>query len=532
MRKVLALAGLLVLLLLAGCQEQGAIAPTATVIQATSTVAFPVMPSSSPTQPPAYPGPLATGTEAPAAPEPTQPPPSGYPPPEETPIFGGGPPDNTDTPAPYPGPQVTGTPARTSEPTRSLPGETPRATPLPAAGSGTPAATPTEYVSRPIGSPPPANSTVSIWLSWSGSERQAFETVIQSFQDLYPDIYFDILYLPENDLRSRYEAASYYGGGPDLLLGSSEWGPALYEGGLVADLTPYTSQAFLGTFVQPGLEAMRYQGALTGLPYALRGVVMYRNISLIPAAPQTWEALVSAAQAASRGGNLGAYLERGAAYSVSHLQGLGGTLMDAGGNPAFNDAYGLAWLDLMVAFRQPGIAPSMNSNQDVQLFMDGRIGIIVEGTGYRQTLAEAIGEENLAIDPWPTYGDGHLAGFVQADSLYLNTNVSGEEQYAALLFMGYLLDGQVQTLMAEVGHIPSVTTAQPRNAQTQQAVTALASGVPYPAVTDYNFFNAYLNALEDAARGVTERGEDPAAALQAAYDRVVQRLAELRSGAP
>lgn len=451
-----------------------------------------------------------------------------YPPPPPAPALTG---------SPYPEPRPSNTPRRTTTPAgaptatasplTSTPANLPTGTPF-----STPALTATERPPQPIGTPPAPGSTVSIWLSWDEPRRQTLETIIRSFQDLYPDVRFDILYVPLDELRGRYEAAAYYGRGPTLLFAPAEWGPALYESGLITDLTPYTAEPFLQGFLEPALGTVRYRGALIGLPYALRGAVLYRNTALIPDPPQTFDELIVSARLASRGGNLGAFLERGAYFSVPHLAGLGGRLMDENGDPAFNDAFGLAWLDLLAAFRQPGIAPAFNTNQDVELFRDGRIGFIIDGTWNREVLAQAIEPENLAIDPWPVWDGGRLSGYVQADCLYLNANARGETQYAALLFMGYLIDGQVQTLLAEVGYIPSVKAAQPRNEHIQQTMVALSGGIPYPPMTDYRYLSAYWDALENALRQVFEQGGEPAAALQAAYDAVLQRLAVLRSGAP
>ncbi|MBN2146034.1 MAG: extracellular solute-binding protein [Anaerolineales bacterium] len=496
---------IVIILFLVGCrQEQGMPTPAGSL--------FPAV-TATPTSAEAYP--VVPVTEAPASPAPSATVPEAYPPPEGA--------DATTAP-----PEAT----LESTPDMSVPLELPRSETPTVGVTTTPTTTATYSPPKPLGTPPAPGSTVSIWLAWDEIETQALMAVINSFQDLYPGIHFDLLYIPLDELRARYESAVYYGEGPSLLFGPAEWGPALYDAGYVAELTPYSSQEFLDTMIAPGLEACRYQGALVSLPQSLHGVVMYRNATIISSAPETFDELAAAAQQASRGGRLGAYLEQGAYFSVAHLDGLGGSLMDANGDPDFNNEFGLAWLELMADFRQPGVAPTFNTNRDVELFMNGRIGIIIEDTNSRNKLAQAIGAENLFIDSWPAYGSGHLSGYVLVDSLYLNANVSGENQHAALQFIGYLLDGQVQTLLSEVGHIPSVETASPRNVHNLQAMTALAGGIPYPTQVDKRYLFAYWDALENVLRDVFEREIAPQDALQAAYEAVVERLAEFRSGEP
>jgi maltose-binding protein MalE len=181
---------------------------------------------------------------------------------------------------------------------------------------------------------------------------------------------------------------------------------------------------------------------------------------------------------------------------------------------------GLAWLELLAAFEQAGPV-EQNSNRDLQLFKAGKAGIIVDGSWSIAALAQAIGAQNLAIDPWPTYRQGRLAGFVQADCLYLNFHAKGEEQAAALQFMGYFLAPEVQTLLAEGGLIPSGVGAQPRDALIQQAMAAFSGGTAYPPQPQAS---VYWNALEMAIYATFTNHISPTDALAQAYRDVLARL--------
>ncbi len=436
----------------------------------------------------------------------------------------------------YPGPATAVPPVAPPPPGDSTSVPAPTASPspwvpptAPAAGTqGTPTAVPTEFIGRPVQSPPSPGTTVRIWHAWQPVQSQVLTQVISSFQDVYPDVYFDVLYMPQEELRERYEAEAYRGRGPSLLLGPADWGVGLYDGALVADLSPSINPQLLGVLSLPALGTVQYQGAQICLPYAIEGVVLYRNTSLVPKAPETFDELVTLAGEATRAGNLGAFLERGAYFSLANLNGLGGQWMDANGDPAFNDAGGLAWLDLLSDYDRAGTA-TFNNQRDLELFMDGRIGFIIDGTWSMRTLEAAIGSENLAIDPWPAYQDGHMAGFVGSECAYLNSNSRGDEQYAALVFMGYLLNNNVQHLLAEVELIPAVLDAAPRNPLLQQAMTALEGGAAIPPMANERYWYAYLDAMDQAIEDVFEQGVDPAAALQDAYDTITARLLELRA---
>jgi ABC-type glycerol-3-phosphate transport system substrate-binding protein len=460
----------------------------------------------------AYPAPADTAYPGPAVSTPA--PPGAYPEPiSSTPTSLGA----------YPGP-VTDTPAgggsATVTPTsNTISGPTPT-------GSSTPLTIPLEYPPGRVSTPPAPGSLVQIWISWDQSKIQALDRVIDSFQDIYPAIRFEVTNFPPEDLRRRYEAAAYHGGGPNLLMASAEWGPAYFENGLVRDLSPFTSEEFLAQINPAALDTGRYEGALISLPVSQQGVVLIRNSALIPSVARTFDELISAARAATRGGNLGAYFDRGAFYSAANLAGLGGDIMDSDQNPAFNGPAGLAWLELLEAYDAAG-AVGLNTNRDVDLFKTGRIGYIIEGTWAIDSLALAIGEENLVIDPWPDYGTGHLSGFVQAEAVFLNPNSSANDWYSSMLFMGYLLTPDVQQYLAEFGMIPVTMEADPRPMFISQAAYALERGTAFPPVANPHILTAYWEGLEMAIQDVFIRRVEPQDALLRAEELTLDRLREL-----
>ncbi len=474
---------------------------------------------------PPYPAPQDTDT------------PGAYPPPLDTDTPGPYPaPSDTDTPESYPGPG-TSTPRTSIPPNKTLtitptppPGTgapgTQFPTPTYGPGTGTPRATPTELPLRPRLSPPPPGSAVTIWHSWGPAETEVLLTVIQSFKKLYPQVTFTLTYVPRDDLLQTYQAAAYYGAGPSLLLAPAEWGPALYDAGMLSDLAPFVPDDYLKDINRPALASGRYGNALISLPLAQTGMLMYRNSSLLSLAPGSMDALVKASREVTHGGVVGSYLERGASYSSADILGLGGELMDANGTPAFNSADGAEWLKLLGAYDSAG-AVTLNTNRDLEMFKRGKVGLILDGSWNLADLSQALGA-NLAIDPWPTYGGGHLSGWVHSESVYLNANANGGDQYASLSFMGYLLEPQVQLRFAEVGHIPSVNTTQPRDVLIQQAMAAFQDGTAYPITVEPAVLSIYWTELDKALRAVFDQGISPRLALQTASTNIVNKLNILR----
>ena len=481
-------------------------------------------PQVSQTQPTQTPTPSATTFIPPypgASPMPTLAPTIPYP----GPLF-------TSTSPYYPGP-ATSTPRATRTPSRSVTAsvtdsgsQTPTIVSTP--GTGTPVVTPTELPPRPPLSPPPAGSSVTIWHSWGSAETDTLQSIIQSFTRSYPDVTFSLLYIPQDDLFETYREAAYLGQGPSLLLGPSNWGPSLYDETLISDLAPYVPEMSLAKINPAALSSGKYHNALISLPLSQHGLVMFRNTALISTYPTSFDELISLSHQTTRKGVVGSYLERGSYFSSPGIIAFGGRLMDENGNPAFNDLHGIEWLDLLEDYDEAG-AVTFNTNRDLEMFKRGRVGIIIDGTWNISTLAESIGAENLAIDPWPTYGTGHISGWVETDNIFMNANSTGDNQYAALTFVSYLLDPHVQMHLAEVGHIPSVITTLPRDVIIQQAMEAFSDGVPYPNVIDEYLLGVYWNELDLVIRNVFEGGADPARALEIANNNIKQVIREIQT---
>jgi arabinogalactan oligomer/maltooligosaccharide transport system substrate-binding protein len=371
--------------------------------------------------------------------------------------------------------------------------------------------------------PQPPIVTVSIWHSWNAAEQQVLDYALRQFQTVHPNVAFMVLYVPKDELLSRYNSAAYRNTGPSILLAPAEWGPAFYDQGLVLDVSEIADPAFLATINSAALDESRYQGALIGLPHSIRsGVVMYRNTQIIPTAPATFDELLVLAQAATGSGKAGAYLDRSFEFSGANLIGVGGRWMDENGRPAFNDRSGLDWMSLLNAYKQAGVA-GLNTDRDVQLFKTGKIGIIFESTLRQAELAEAVGEENLSIDPWPAYGGGTLSGFLYTDSIYVNPRTTGDERYNALLVMGFFVAPEVQAIFSTAGHIPVVTEIRLEDAVMQAEVEAFKKATAYPVDP---IFAAYPESIRQMLRAIFEQNTDPSAALDLAEQEILNKLNE------
>lgn len=397
---------------------------------------------------------------------------------------------------------------------------TPTASPA-LAVSLTPTPAPTPTVTRVAG-------TVSIWHAWDVQKRPALLKAIHDFQTLYPDVVFDVQFVPEIDLKGAFEAASIDGNPPDIVIADGQWGVEWFNRGWVADLTGVVPASVIGSLNPAGVAAAQLGNSQVGLPITLEGVVLYRNPNLILASAETMDEMIAFSRQATKGDVFGAYLERSFFYSGGHLYGLGGRLMDAQGLPAFNDEHGLAWIDLLRSFERFGLVDFYSDN-DIQYFTANRAGYIIESTRRRNQLVEALGSGGVAIDPFPLLDEGSLSGFVQAENVYLSP-VAFDDGDAAALFLETLLAPQSQAYLGETGAIPAIKASAAfapgsqfsiKDELVKQAMTALEAGHAYPP---QSLMTIYSPQLDIALQSIFVDGVAPNQALSVAETAILEAL--------
>ena len=369
---------------------------------------------------------------------------------------------------------------------------------------------------------------VVLWHSKKPEETNSLNMIIDAFKAKYPNTTVEVLFVPDADLRNKFETAVASGSGPTLLIGPADWGPASFDAQLVADISKMVDQKLLGTINDAALASVKYKDAIVGLPINIKGVVLFRNKAIIPNPAATLDELVANSKAATQGDVLGANLEVGFFFSAGHLGAVGGTLLDAEGKPMFNDAKGAEWMEVLKKFKEAGPVENYTDN-DVNLFKAGKVGYIIDGSWNAKALADAIGADNLVIDTWPEM----MSGYVQNDNIYLTTVATGDDAVASEKFMEFFLSPEAQTFWSEVGTaekpmaagIPAIKGLDVKDPIAKMAIAAFDKGVAFPVIPQ---MGAYWDPMNNAIKKVLDEGTDAAAALTEAFDAVTAKLAEMK----
>jgi len=364
---------------------------------------------------------------------------------------------------------------------------------------------------------------ILLWHSLNELQTRGLAEVIAAFQESNPDIRIEEVFYPHDDLKSKFEQAARSGDGPAVLLAPQDWIPDLYDRGLVEDLSDQVDERLLKSLAPIGLTGSRFKGALPALPYRLEGVVLFRNQSVISEPAVTLEEFISQAVVATSGGTIGAYLDLGSYFSLPHLTACGGQIMDMNGLPAFIDPSGVCWLELLRSFKDAGLPWVINSQDDAELFKAGRVGMIIDEISKAREFSEAIGEENLAIDPWPNTAQGHLSGFVRSWVVMMRSGMEDEEEKASWVFMKFLLSPETQSFLADPefdGFIPSVEGVEISDRIIAEAFLAFQRGTAFPLLP----MEAYWDAVDRAIRVAMEDGVDETLILEKAKERILRGI--------
>lgn len=91
------------------------------------------------------------------------------------------------------------------------------------------------------------------------------------------------------DMQAQFVTASQAGTGPDLVMGAHDWIGNLVQNGAI-DPIPMTD-ATKKLFQKVAIQAVTFNSQIYGIPFAVENIALYRNTTLAPTAPTTWDEL-------------------------------------------------------------------------------------------------------------------------------------------------------------------------------------------------------------------------------------------------
>lgn len=335
---------------------------------------------------------------------------------------------------------------------------------------------------------PATTGQLEIWHSYTDTGAEAFSEIVAAFKKVYPDVSIELTFFNATDIYSVFDIAMASGDGPEMImLSGDDRSASLLEEGFIKDVSGLISPDLYSDLVEPAVKISEYQGRMLGVPFTMNGVLLYRNVSIIPEAPVNWDDLIGKASTATAGDVTGMVFETGMYFSAGHLYALGGQLLDEySGEPLFLDDYGVEWMSLMQIVKDAGLPVVNYTEDDADSFRNGKTGMVIDGNWNAQSMAEAVGVQNLVIDEWP---EG-MSGFVQTELIALvnDPGMEKNEEAASIAFMEFLVSEQAQMIWADVAcsnhnlgnGVPVLNDLYVSDPLVEMAMRAYSGGVPFP----------------------------------------------------
>ncbi|OGO16042.1 MAG: hypothetical protein A2Z14_03585 [Chloroflexi bacterium RBG_16_48_8] len=413
-------------------------------------------------------------------------------------------------------------------------GSEPIATPT-APLTSTPSPSPTlAPTSTPEPSPtklPDVQGEISLWVDWTEPELMVLFHHLEAFQERFPEIQISVSYFPSAELLDRFRAAVQEGMEPTMLIGPSDWTKQLVQDGSIRELDGRATEEFLGSIQPVALEGVAFNQSIYGLPLSMEGILLYRNRSLISESPASLDDLVSLTQELEGEDLIGIRLDLGFLQTGAFLQACGGELLGVDGELALTLRAGECWLDILQKLRLAGPV-TLNTEDDLEAFEAGQAAWLVDGSWNSARIMEALGMEQVAIDPWPIYSptENTLTGYAWSRNIFFGAAAEEQDFNAAWILARYLLTPEVQEDFARstLGqHVPVLKSVPTTERWLQEMMTAMGMNIALPLYPEFSIFTEHL---ELAAVDVARRGYDPYFVIRWVYFNIEKDLRFAASG--
>jgi arabinogalactan oligomer / maltooligosaccharide transport system substrate-binding protein len=293
---------------------------------------------------------------------------------------------------------------------------------------------------------------VVLWHAYREGEKAALEAIVEHYNGLNQGVRVRLLNVPYDAFVDKVTIATPRGQGPDLFIFAhnmlGEWVDRVH---LLEPISEKVAPETLKRFIPQTVKALVYKQSLYGLPLAFKSLALFVNPDLVKAIPDTAEALVAAAKAATDKG-AGRY---GLAYEASLLyfnapfiHGFGGVVLDEAGKPQVGSkpfAEALAWVR---GLYKAGVLPSgISSAMVTSLFNEGKAAMVVSGPWF---LGEIAKDRAYEVTLLPTMPGGNRAQpFLGSEAVFLSA--FSQHKAEALRVMDFLTSDESAVVRLQKG---------------------------------------------------------------------------------
>ena len=365
----------------------------------------------------------------------------------------------------------------------------------------------------PVATTAGMSGTITIWEAYGASgaaERDAFDTMVAAVKTDNPGLNVTVLDIPFSDLFSKFETAAATGGGPDLYIAPNDSLPTEARANLLVDESSLSATLLAAPYneSQVSLDAATVDGKLFEIPESMKAVGLFYRTDLLPTAPTTTDAWMTALKAGTKLGYVYGANGGGSYYMWGLYGAFGGKILDpATGKCAATSTTGVAdslkWLSDAKA---AGLVLYQNDTDAKAAFIKGDIAGFIDGPWMTGDLKPALGAK-LGVIPGPTGPGGPFSPLAAPDGFYIN-KASANTDLATKFALAMLT--HEQTFVDKAGHIPANTTITITDPITQGFANVVKTGFARPTAAE---LNNYWSNFGNAIVAVIDKGTTPTQAV-------------------
>jgi multiple sugar transport system substrate-binding protein len=352
--------------------------------------------------------------------------------------------------------------------------------------------------------------------AWDSTEQQKAVTgIFADYEKLNPNVKIELISLPFPVLRQRLVVSARAGDPPDVAYIDGRWVPEMAKPGLLADITDSVGKLERADWYDEPWKGATVDKRIYAIPDRIDPWLVYYNTELFEKAgittfPKTQDELAEAAKKITSGnvygwGLIGAKDASLISRFVTFLYAHHGDLLTADGKKsAFGDADAVSALkfytDLLVRHKASQPSAMANGLNDVnQLFLTGRVAMIVDGPWRQGSLREQAPNLKWAVAPMPP-----AAGKAQrllTSSWYYAPFKGGKNHAETFKFVEFLLkpENMAKSVVTLPGRKSAAKDARFSSPDYAPWIAAIPSCVPF-TVTDK--FTEIADVVGDAVQQV------------------------------
>lgn len=288
---------------------------------------------------------------------------------------------------------------------------------------------------------------LSISIGESEPEGEMLRTIGKQYEQMCPSvkIAFNTFPITETPEQLMGNVTTNHA---DLMLIPNRWVMPLGLGDFLQPLNGLIDTQQLQSYHPDGVETMRFNNQLYGIPFTLMPQALYVNMSIVSSPAQVLADLISQ-------DNIGQVVAMPLSFVDTYwgVPAYGGRLFDEEGRVVLDPASMVAWLQWMAEARTTASMVIDTDQATLRArFTTGAVAYLVDRPQALAHMEDALGAD-LRIVRLPTGPVADAAPFLLTTGLVLSKSIPEEQTQLAIDFIAYATNSDNQTKLVNEGRL-------------------------------------------------------------------------------